>query len=81
MARYILRYTGAGPVPVADMSRIEARDGVRVLDRSGRMVLVELESAVAHGLSGELSGWVVEPEVTHPVPDTRPAPRHSPDGG
>lgn len=81
MARYILRYTGSGAGPAADAASIEARDGVRVLDKSGRMVLVEAADDVARKLAGEMPGWVVEPEITYPVPDTRRKPLRPPGGG
>lgn len=80
MARYILRYTGTGAVPAADVAAIEARTGVQVLDKSGRMVLVEATADAARELA-KMSNWAAEPEMTYEVPDTRKKPRRAPDGG
>ena len=79
MKRYILRYTGSGSTPAADVAMIEAREGVRVLDKSGRMVLVEATEEMAHNLGSKLTGWVVDKEVKYPVPDTHQKPRSAPD--
>ena len=68
--RFILRYTGAGPTPQAQVVHLKRVPGTKVLDASDRMLLVEgrqqeLES-FAHSC-----GWVIAPEKTIPVPDTR----------
>ena len=39
MTRYVLRYTGAGPVPADDLTQVKAR--ARVVDADGRTLLVE----------------------------------------
>jgi hypothetical protein len=69
--RFILRYTGAGPTPHAHVVYLKSVPGTKVIDASDKMLLVEgrrrdLES-FAHGRGG----WVLAPEKTIPVPDTR----------
>jgi hypothetical protein len=80
MARYILRYTGTGPTPAADVATIKARAGINVLDQSGRMLLVEAADDVAGKLAKELTNWAADPEVTYPLPDTRKKPVRAPEG-
>jgi hypothetical protein len=71
VGQFILHYTGKGAAPAADLTAIRGQTGVRVLDTSDRMVLVEAAEDAVRALAGEL-GWEVVPRRTYPVPDARP---------
>ncbi|MCC6610034.1 MAG: hypothetical protein IT515_10235 [Burkholderiales bacterium] len=73
MAKFILRFRGAGAKPAADVTRVKACAGVTVLDDSmPRMLLVEgAKSKVAH-LAGSLEGWVISEERALQLPSPRP---------
>lgn len=70
MARFVVRYTGAGPVPAADLDRLRQR--ARVVDAHGRTVLVEAGRTRPGTLVDGLEGWVATPETVVPCPTTRP---------
>jgi hypothetical protein len=70
MTRYVLRYTGAGPVPPADVEAVRA--AARVVDVAGRNLLVEAPERRMRTVAAGLADWVVAPETTVPVPRTRP---------
>lgn len=70
MARYVLRYTGTGPVPSADLDRVEAR--ARVVDRAGPTLLVEGTRARVDALVKTLPHWVAAPETVVALSPTRP---------
>jgi hypothetical protein len=73
MARYVLRYTGAGPVPAADLD--EVRQRAHVVDAHGRMFLVEAPKARVQTLVKGLAEWVATPETVVPLPPSRPVVR------
>lgn len=75
MARYVLRFTGSGPRPAADLERIRSARDVTVLDDSARMLLVEAPAERVRKLIGSLPGWTSSPERTIQLPDPRPRPR------
>ena len=70
MTRYVLRYTGAGPVPTADVERVRAC--ASVLDTAGRTLLVDGPARRLRTMVAGLGDWVVAPEVVEPLPSTRP---------
>lgn len=70
MTRYVLRYTGVGPVPAADVSQVRTR--ARVVDTDGRMLLVEAPNARITALVRSLPGWVATPETVVPLAPARP---------
>jgi hypothetical protein len=73
MGRYILRFTGKGSAPDADLERIHAAPGVDVLDKaSPKMLLVKADTSAVADLTESLSGWTCAPEQTVPLPDPRP---------
>ena len=83
-ARFVLRYRGEGPKPPADVARVRdlADD---VVDSSARMLLVESDDEPLRALVDSLPDWVMAPEQTFSVPDTRkyvegPPPRREPGG-
>jgi hypothetical protein len=71
--RFVLRYRGAGRVPIGEVARIE--QAVHVVDRSPRMLLVEGTGAGVTRLLAGLPRWVAVEEATVPVPTTRPSVR------
>lgn len=70
MTRYVLRYTGRGPVPAADVARV--RERTRVLDAQGRTLLVEAPAGGADEVIDGLDGWVGTPEHVVPLVPVRP---------
>jgi hypothetical protein len=71
MGRYILRYQKPSPAPVDELQRIRATPGLKVIDASPQMMLVDAEELVLHDKMKTLTGWTVHPEQGYPVPDTR----------
>jgi hypothetical protein len=69
--RFILRYTGAGPTPNAHVAHLKSVPGTKVLDASDKMLLVEGRRSDLESFTHGLVGWVLSPERTVPVPDTR----------
>lgn len=78
MRRFILRYTGGGAAPPADVDAILGQGGLTVVDRTPRMLLVDAAPSVVDRLVGALRGWVSAPERSLPVPDVRPKVRRAP---
>jgi hypothetical protein len=69
--RFILRYTGAGPTPRAHVVHLKNVPGTKVLDASDKMLLVEGRQEDLESFVHAVAGWVVTPDKTIPVPDTR----------
>ncbi len=68
--RFVLRYTGEGAKPDADVARvIELAD---VVDSSSpRMLLVECDPEPLRSLVDDLPDWVMGADRAYEVPDTR----------
>jgi hypothetical protein len=79
MGRYIVRYVGEGLRPSADVQRIRAAPGLKVLDDGTQMMLVEASPKSLKNLIGSLPGWIWTPERSIRLPDHRPRPRRRPD--
>jgi len=78
MGRFILRFTGRGPTPEADLAQIRSAPGVTVVDSaSPRMLLVEASPETVAQLAGALPGWTYSREQAIPLPDPRPKVRSS----
>jgi hypothetical protein len=71
MARYILRYGGAPAAPEAHVQSIVATQGVRVIDKSPNMLLVDADEAALRKKLEGMPGWSLHPEQQIPLPDTR----------
>lgn len=80
MARFVLRWRGEGPPPEADVATVRDEPGVTVVETAGRMLLVEADAAPMEALGARLPGWLVAPERTYEVPDTRKRVEGPPDG-
>ena len=72
MAKYILRFTGSGAKPAADVARIRKYEGVTVLDEAPRMLLVQCAKPRAKQLVEGLDNWVMSEERAVELPDPRP---------
>ena len=79
--RYILRYRGEGPIPALDVERIRSLDGVKVVDSTPRMLLVEAPPDVLKQLVGSKPQWVLTEERMIPLPDTKRKIRQDPEEG
>ena len=78
MARFMLRYSGGG-VPEQDVAALAADAGVKIVDRTAKMVLLEGQASAAEDLAGKLQGWKLYPEVEYNLPDDRPRIRNQSD--
>ncbi len=78
MGRYVVRYIGRGVAPDTDQATIRNRPGVKVLDESRGMLLVQASAETADELAKVLPKWIVTLEQTFPLPDARPRVRSSP---
>ena len=78
MGRYILRFTGTGAKPAADVKRIRSASKLTVLDDSARMLLVEASQERVREVISSMPGWTWTPERTIRLPDSRPRPRRKP---
>ncbi len=69
--RFVLRYRGDGSKPDADVERVRALADTVIIDSSSRMLLVEASPDPLSELVESLTDWVMAPEQTLAVPDTR----------
>lgn len=70
--RFILRYRLPGAKPQADVERVRDVRGVTIIDESApRMLLIECDEDAPAALAEALPDWIVVPEQTLAVPDTR----------
>jgi hypothetical protein len=72
MAKYILRFTGSGEKPAADVKSIRKRAGVTILDEAPRMLLVQCAKPRAKQLVDKLENWVMSEERSVELPNPRP---------
>jgi hypothetical protein len=69
--RFVLRYSGEGVTPEADIARVLELDDATVVDSSPRMLLVESQAEPLRRLVDTLPDWVMASEQTYALPDTR----------
>lgn len=69
--RFVLRYRGEGDKPDAVVEQVRQLPEVTVVDDSSRMLLVESHEEPLRALVDSLPDWVMAPEQSYPVPDTR----------
>jgi hypothetical protein len=81
MARFVVRYRGAGDRPREALQRVQSIEGAQVLDDTGRMMLVEAPEHELRSALGTDADWVLSPEVNYPLPDTRKRPASPPSHG
>jgi hypothetical protein len=70
MDRLIMRFRGTAAGFTKSVSAIEGLDGVTIVDRTPRMLLVEATPVAAKQL-GSIPEWTVSPETFTPLPDPR----------
>jgi hypothetical protein len=71
MGRYVLRYAKAPLAPEAHVKNILGTPGIRVIDKSPNMLLVDADEAtLRRGMEG-MQGWSIHSEQHYPLPDTR----------
>jgi hypothetical protein len=71
-SKYILRYTGKGPIPADDLERIRSLDALEVIDATSRMLLVESTESALKSLEASMPEWVVSRQRSISLPDPRP---------
>jgi hypothetical protein len=71
VARFILRYSASPAAPLAHMAQLRAAKGVKVVDESPNMLLVDGDEAALKARVAAMPGWSLSPEQTIPLPDTR----------
>jgi hypothetical protein len=72
MARFILRYRGSGSGQTEDVGKIRSLPNTAILDSSSDcMMLVDGPEEHLRAALKDMPGWVMTPEQTIPVPDTR----------
>lgn len=70
-ARFVLRYRGPGATPDADVARVAGLPSAVVVDATPKMLLVESDPDALQDLVDSLPDWVMAPEQSFPLPDTR----------
>lgn len=79
LPRFILRYRGQGPAQPEDVRKIRALPQAVVLDSSSdRMMLIEAPEQHLRTALKDMPGWIIIPEETVPLPDTREKVLHPP---
>ena len=71
MARFILRYQGAGSHSESDLARALARRNAKVIDRTSRMLLVEGSDDALHEEFGNDPDWLITRERSIDPPDPK----------
>jgi hypothetical protein len=71
MSRYILRYKGSSAMPAEHLNSIRSTPGLKVLDESPKMLLVDGDESELRKNLKSFPGWSIHPETEYPLPDTR----------
>jgi hypothetical protein len=73
MARFILRYQGAGTKPQSDVRKFSSLSNVKLVDESAKMLLVEAptEESLVDAVS-DVEGWAICPECSIELPPPHP---------
>lgn len=69
--RFVLRYGGEGSKPDTDVALVHGLPEAVVVDSTSRMLLVEADPEPLRRLVDTLPDWVMGPEQSYAVPDTR----------
>lgn len=69
--RFVLRYRGDGPKPDEDVARLHELSNAVVLHSTSRMIVVEAEPETLRDVVDALPDWVMGPDISYEVPDTR----------
>jgi hypothetical protein len=73
MARFILRYQGAGTKPQSDVKKFSGLSNVKLVDESAKMLLVEAptQESLVDAVS-DVEGWAICPECSIELPPPHP---------
>ena len=71
MSRFILRYAASQPAPADSVASIHAAPGIKVIDQSPNMLLVDGEESALRAKMRHLPGWTLHSETGYELPDTR----------
>jgi len=72
MPHFILRNRGSGSAPADVLSRLRSLPNTAILDASSdRMLLVDGSEGHLRAALSDMPGWVMTPEQTIPLPDSR----------
>lgn len=77
MSHYILRFRGKGSIPEGDLERISGANGIKVLDKTARMLHVEGSYEAVTSVTKTLVDWLVSEEIVVKLPDARKRPNRS----
>jgi len=70
--RFILRYRGSSLPPTEDLRKIENAEGLKIQEKSGKMIVVDAEKNVLQPLCEDLPNWIVVPEEhSFTIPDPK----------
>ena len=72
MQRFIVRYRGKGSAPTEAVERAGGAPGVRVVDQTSRMLLVEGTEEAVQSAFPDRDGWLITAERRYEIPDPRP---------
>jgi hypothetical protein len=72
MDRFIVRYRGRGPRPDDAVSRLASITGARLVEDTGRMMLVDADESPLREVFSDESQWVVAKEILYPRPNPGP---------
>jgi hypothetical protein len=78
-SRFVLRYRGDGPKPDADVARLQELADAEIVNSSARMLVVEATPGPLRDLVDSLPDWVMGPDISYEVPDTRKKVRRPPE--
>jgi hypothetical protein len=71
MKRYILRHKSNSAAPQEDCQKISNAKGIKVVDATPRMLLVEADEATMQKITARFPDWSCSEEKTIPLPDTK----------
>jgi hypothetical protein len=71
MGRYILRYSASSPAPSEHVDSIRATPGLKIVDQSPNMLLVDADEPALRKKLQSIPGWSLHSEQGISLPDTR----------
>ena len=71
MGRYILRYGPSSAAPTEHLQDIRQSPGIKVIDETPKMLLVDAEESALREKVKGMPGWSLHSEHGYEIPDTR----------
>jgi hypothetical protein len=71
MSQFILRYGGSSSIPEDHLESIRTVPGLKVLDQSPKMLLVDGDESTLREKLRDKPGWSIHTQSAYPLPDTR----------